>query len=72
MGIGGGLSRTKLVQRLREERDPEVLGAFISHGAWQVRWEAITSLGQSNSPAAERYLLQDLLTVTVTATIATP
>jgi len=60
MGIDNGLSRTKLVERVREERDPEVLGAFINHRAWQVRWAAIQSLGRSESPAAERYLLQVL------------
>jgi HEAT repeat protein len=62
MGIEVGLSRTRLVQRLRVERDPEVLGAFISHRAWQVRWEAIESLGKTESPVAERYLLQVLAT----------
>src|SRR6266446_8074345 len=62
MGNEVGLSRTKLVQRLRVERDAEVLGGFISHHAWQVRWEAIESLGNSESPAAERYLLQVLAT----------
>ena len=62
MGIEPGLSRTKLVQRLADERDPEVLGAFISHSAWQVRVEAIQSLGKSESPAAERYLLRVLAT----------
>jgi HEAT repeat protein len=62
VGIEVGLSRTKLVQRLRVERDPEVLGAFIDHRAWQVRWEAIESLGKSASPAAEQYLLKVLAT----------
>jgi HEAT repeat protein len=62
VGIEVGLSRTKLVERLRVERDPEVLGAFIDHRAWQVRWEAIESLGKSESPAAERYLLKVLAT----------
>ena len=67
MGIEVGLSRTKLVQRLRVERDPEVLGAYIDHRAWQVRWEAIESLGKSESPAAERYLLKVLATSSDTA-----
>jgi HEAT repeat protein len=62
MGIEVGLSRTKLVERLREERDPDVLGEFIGHVAWQVRWEAIESLGKSESPLAERYLLEVLST----------
>jgi HEAT repeat protein len=62
MGIEAGLSRTELVQRLRVERDPEVLGAFIDHRAWQVRWAAIESLGKSESPAAEQYLLKVLAT----------
>lgn len=62
MGIEAGLSRAKLVERLRKERDPHVLGAFIGHPAWQVRWEAIQSLGKSESPAAEPYLLQVLAT----------
>ena len=51
---------TKLVQRLRLERDPAVLGRFVDHRAWQVRWEAIESLGKSESPGAEQYLLQVL------------
>jgi HEAT repeat protein len=62
MGIEVGLTWTKLVERLRWERDPEVLGGFIGHRAWQVRWEAIQSLGKSGSPAAERPLLQVLST----------
>ncbi len=62
MGMESGLTRTKLVARLNEERDPEVLGAFITHRWWQVRWAAIESLGKSESPAAERYLLQVLAT----------
>jgi hypothetical protein len=62
MGIEGGLSRTKLVERLRDERDPEVLGAFVGHRAWQVRLEAIQSLGKSGSPAAEPHLLQVIST----------
>lgn len=64
MGIDPGLSRTKLVARLSEERDAEVLGAFIGHRAWQVRLEAIKSLGQTGSPDAEPYLLQVLATST--------
>jgi HEAT repeat protein len=61
-GLSGavGLSRTKLADRLRKERDPEVLGGYVDHPAWQVRFEAIQSLGESNSPAAERHLLQVL------------
>jgi HEAT repeat protein len=62
MGIDSGLSRARLVERLREERDPGVLGAFLSHPAWQVRWEAIESLGKTTSPDAERQLLQVLAT----------
>jgi HEAT repeat protein len=62
VGIEVGLSRTKLVERLRVERDPEVLGAFIDHRAWQVRWEAIESLSKSESPTAEHYLLKVLAT----------
>ncbi len=62
MGIEAGLSRAKLVERLRHERDPEILGAFVDHQAWQVRIEAIQGLGKSDSPAAERYLLQVLAT----------
>jgi HEAT repeat protein len=58
MDIEAGLSRTKLVERLRQERDTAVLGAFTGHRAWQVRWEAINSLGDTDSPDAERYLLQ--------------
>jgi HEAT repeat protein len=60
VGIEAGLSRAKLIQRLRVERDPEILGAYIGHRAWQVRWEAIEGLGRSQSPAAEKYLLQVL------------
>jgi len=62
MGIEAGLSRTKLRERLQAERDPDVLGDFISHPAWQVRWAAIESLGKADSPAAERHLLQVLAT----------
>ncbi len=62
MGIEHGLSRAKLVERLQEERDPEVLGTYIGHRAWQVRIAAIQGLGKSDSPAAERYLLQVLAT----------
>jgi hypothetical protein len=60
VGIAVWETRARLAKRLREERDPEVLGAFISHPAWQVRWEAIESLGRIQSPAAERYLLEVL------------
>jgi HEAT repeat protein len=59
-GIEAGLSRTKLAERLREERNPEVLGEYVGHPAWQVRLEAIQSLGHSDSPAAERHLLHVL------------
>lgn len=62
MGIEAGLSRAKLVERLRDERDPEILGAYVDHRAWQVRIEAIQGLGKSDSPAAERYLLRVLAT----------
>jgi HEAT repeat protein len=48
------------VARLHEERDPEILGQFIGHPAWQVRLEAIQSLGESGSPTAEPHLLQVL------------
>ena len=60
MGIDAGLSRAELVARLRDERDPEILGTYVDHRAWQVRIEAIEGLGKSDSPAAERYLLQVL------------
>lgn len=62
MGIEAGLSRTKLRERLQAERDPDVLGDFITHRAWQVRWAAIESLGKTDSPVAERHLLQVLAT----------
>ena len=59
-GVEAGLSRTKLAERLRTERDPDVLGAYVAHPAWQVRLEAIKSLGESGSPAAEQHLLHVL------------
>jgi HEAT repeat protein len=62
MGIPSGLTRTKLVKRLEEERDPELLAQFTTHPAWQVRWAAIESLGKSDSLAAESYLLDVLAT----------
>jgi hypothetical protein len=62
MGIEAGLSRTELRERLQAERDTDVLGEFITHPAWQVRWAAIESLGEVASPAAERFLLQVLAT----------
>lgn len=62
MGIEAGLTRPQLVERLRQERDPEVLGAYTGHRAWQVRIAAIQGLGNGDSPAAERYLLQVLET----------
>jgi HEAT repeat protein len=62
MAVDPNLSRTALVARMREERDPDVLGAFTSHRAWQVRVAAIESLGKTGSPAAEPYLLEVLAT----------
>jgi hypothetical protein len=58
--VEAGPSRTKLAERLRTERDPQVLGAYVVHPAWQVRLEAIKSLGESGSPRAERHLLHVL------------
>jgi HEAT repeat protein len=55
-----GLTRTKLVERLRDERNPEVLARYRHHPAWQVRWEAIQSLGQTGSPIAEGLLIDIL------------
>ena len=60
MEISPGLSRTKLVARLQDERNPAVLGAYIGHRAWQVRQAAIIGLGNTGSPDAEPYLLQVL------------
>ena len=60
MTIDPKLSRAKLVALIHDERDPEVLGTFMDHGAWQVRQEAIESLGKTGSPAAEPYLLRVL------------
>lgn len=57
-----GESRARLVERLGQERDPDVLGAFLGHSAWQVRWVAIESLAKTGSPHAEQYLLQVLAT----------
>jgi HEAT repeat protein len=53
-------TRQHLVDRLRVERDPAVLAQYIHHPAWQVRWEAIKSLGDSASPDAESHLLEVL------------
>ena len=61
-GIEAGLTRARLVARVERERDPEILGPFVSHRWWQVRWAAIESLGKTESPASERYLLQVLAT----------
>jgi HEAT repeat protein len=55
-------TRQKLVARLTDERDPEVLGQYVHHPAWQVRWAAIASLGKSGSPMAEGPLLAVLQT----------
>jgi HEAT repeat protein len=57
-----GETRQKLVARLTAERDPEVLGQYVHHRAWQVRWAAIESLGKSGSPEAEGPLLAVLRT----------
>ena len=62
MAVDPRLSRKDLVARMRDERDPEVLAAFTSHRAWQVRLEAIESLGKTGSPAAEPYLIQVVAT----------
>ena len=51
-------TRQQLVNRLRAERDPKVLGQYVHHPAWQVRWEAIESLGKSGDPGAEGPLLE--------------
>jgi HEAT repeat protein len=55
-------TRQKLVARLEAERDPETLGHYVHHAAWQVRWAAIASLGKSGSPGAEAPLLEVLRT----------
>ncbi len=60
MSIDPKLPRAKLIALIRDERDPEVLGTFTDHRAWQVRLEAIGSLGKTGSPAAEGYLLSVL------------
>ncbi len=60
MRIDPKLPRAKLVALIRDERDPAVLGTFLDHHAWQVRWAAIKSLGETGSPAAEVYLLRVL------------
>jgi HEAT repeat protein len=62
MAVDPKRSRKDHVARLRDERDPEVLATFTSHRAWQVRLEAIESLGKTGSPAAEPFLLQVLAT----------
>ena len=50
-------TRAQLVDRLKVERDPAVLGEYVHHPAWQVRWEAIASLGKSGSEGAVAPLL---------------
>jgi HEAT repeat protein len=55
-------TRQKLVAGLTAERDPEILGRYVHHPAWQVRWAAIESLGKSGSPQAEGPLLAVLRT----------
>jgi len=55
-------TRHQLVARLTAERDPDVLGEYVHHPAWQVRWAAIESLGKSGSPKAEGPLLAVLRT----------
>jgi HEAT repeat protein len=55
-------TRQKLVSRLSAERDPNVLGQYVHHPAWQVRWAAIESLGRSGSREAEGPLLAVLQT----------
>jgi hypothetical protein len=55
-------TRKKLVARLTSERDPDVLGQYVHHQAWQVRWAAIESLGKSGSRDAEGPLLAVLKT----------
>jgi HEAT repeat protein len=55
-------TRQQLVARLTAERDPKVLGQYVHHPAWQVRWAAIESLGRSGSPEAEGPLLGVLRT----------
>lgn len=50
-------TRQQLVDRLRIERDPVVLGRYVHHAAWQVRWAAIQALGESGSAGAEAPLL---------------
>jgi HEAT repeat protein len=51
-------TRQQLVQRLATERDPAVLGPYLRHGSWQVRWVAMESLGKSASPMAEVPLIE--------------
>lgn len=51
-------TRQQLVARLRSEGNPRVLAAYLHHPAWQVRWQAIESLGRSGSPEAEAALLE--------------
>jgi HEAT repeat protein len=55
-------TRQKLVARLSLERSPEILGQYVHHAAWQVRWAAIESLGKSGSPDAEAPLVAVLRT----------
>jgi hypothetical protein len=53
-------SRYELARELSEERDPTALARYVRHKSWLIRWEAIQSLGKSDSPEAEPILL-DLL-----------
>lgn len=59
-----GASRARLVSLLREERDPATLGRWTRHPAWQVRHQAIQSLGATASAEAESPLLEALQTST--------
>ena len=56
------LTRQKLIKRLEVEEDPDVVGQFLGHPAWQVRWAAIDSLDRIGTPTAKRYLLGVLTT----------
>jgi HEAT repeat protein len=50
-------TREHLVERLKLERDPAVLAAYVRHASWQVRWQAMESLAASHSPDAVAPLL---------------
>ena len=46
-----GLTRQKLIKRLEVEEDPDVVGQFLGHPAWQVRWAAIEAwIGSGRRP----------------------